>query len=191
MRSSIHAACSAAVASQRTSNYEIGSRGPARAASSSQPPRASDDRIRVGDVRFDVEYRRAVEHVDVAHVQRQPVDAFEPHGGQAERIRPVRRARREHALAARAAARRQHLRPPAVVTIEPEQHPDVLPTVEVAERVLEVLAGQELDASRDPRRRARLARAPRPSCERRAHVADRLERQRRHDRARTGRATSR
>ena len=38
------------------------------------------DRIRVGHVRLDVEHGRAVEHVDVADVQREAVDALETHG---------------------------------------------------------------------------------------------------------------
>jgi hypothetical protein len=134
------------------------------------------DCVRVGDVRLDVEHGRSVEHVDVPDVQREPFDTLEPHRRQPQRIRAMRRARREHPFASREAARRQHLRPPPGVAVEPEQHPDVFPAVEIAQRVLVVLARQYFDHAGDAlAERARLARGFDLLDERRAHVADRLE----------------
>ena len=71
----------------------------------------------------------------------------------------MRRACREHALAAGRASRREHLRAPARVVVKPEDHPDPLPSREVFERVLEVAAGQQLDSRRRARAAARGCRA--------------------------------
>src|ERR1044071_1276332 len=89
----------------------------------------------------------------------------------------MRGARREYALAARPAAWRQHLGAPALVEVKPEQHPDVIPAVEIEQRVLEILPGQELDAAGGVAAGARSPHGFGLRCERRAHIPDRLDRQ--------------
>ena len=69
----------------------------------------------------------------------------------------MRRARREKA-APFFAARRQHLRAPALGAVEPEDDPDVAKRRQVLERVLEVAARKELDAAVRALRHARLPR---------------------------------
>ena len=60
-----------------------------------------------------------------------------------------------------------------------EQHPDVVPAVEIEQRMLEVAAGQELDAAGRVAAGARLPHGFGLRRERRAHVANRLDRQHR------------
>src|SRR5213595_3034958 len=50
-----------------------------------------------GEVGLDVEQRRAVDAVDVAHGECRPLDADELHGGERDRVGPHRRAQREGA----------------------------------------------------------------------------------------------
>ena len=68
----------------------------------------------------------------------------EANARQADRIRPLRRARREHA-ALSLVARRHHLQRPAARVVAPEQHPQMAEAVEVGEAVLQALP--DLDAA--------------------------------------------
>ena len=61
-------------------------------------------------------------------MQAQSIDAQQAHGRQSQWIGPMRRARREHALASRSAARRQHLGTPAGIPVEPVRSPRSAPS---------------------------------------------------------------
>jgi len=123
------------------------------------------DGVGVGNVGLDVDNRRAVEHVDVQDIEPQVLHALELHHAQAEWVRSVWGTGRECA-AAYVAARWLHLRAPAVIEVEPEQHPDVFPAFEVRQCVLEVPALEELDAAAHALGRARLPRCVHPLTER-------------------------
>ena len=86
----------------------------------------------------------------------QPIDPLDLHRAQADRVRSVRRPRREDAPLG-LASRGQHLGlPPALlvdVPVEHEDHPRVVPRREAFQRVLVAVAREELDAF--PWRRAR------------------------------------
>src|SRR5262249_17135786 len=99
----------------------------------------------VGDVRLQIEDRRAIEHVGVTDVQGQSLYAFESHDGHAERIGPMGGACCKDTFTPASAAWGEHFGPPTGVEVEPEDHPDQLPTCQVFERVLEVTTRQQLD----------------------------------------------
>ena len=99
----------------------------------------------------------------LADLERQALDALEAQHRESERIGAVRRAGGEDALAAGLAARRQHLGPPRLVQVEPVDHPDARPAFQVFEGMLEVTAGQQLDAAGDARGGLRLPRGVDPA----------------------------
>src|SRR4051812_36871434 len=58
------------------------------------------------------------------------------------------RARGEHALAAAGTAWWQHLRTPAGVAVEPENHPDAFPAGEILDGMFEVAGSKQFDHAR-------------------------------------------
>ena len=81
--------------------------------------------VRIRHIRLDVEYRRAVEQIDATHAQATVFDHQQLHRRQTDRIRAMRRSRRQHAAFA-AAARRLHFRLPTLAAVKREQQPDAL-----------------------------------------------------------------
>lgn len=136
-------------------------------------PAAHGDTERVGvrNVRFDVEHGCALEHVDAAHVQREPLHGCELEHAETDRVRPVRRARRED-TAPMGAPLRQHLGSPALVEVKPEQHPHERPAVEVGERMLEVASAEQFDAATHVARCRGLARSLDTLAKRRVNDPD-------------------
>ena len=107
------------------------------------------ERVRVGDVRLEIEHRRSVERVEAYDVQRETLDPFEPGRAHPDGVGTTRRARREYTLLLRA-SRRQHLGPPSPplgdIAVEDEKDPQAIPMLEPFERVLEAVPLAQLDA---------------------------------------------
>jgi hypothetical protein len=121
----------------------------ARSLGALEPPRRGrGNRVRVGHVGFQIQHRRAVEHVQVLDVEHAALDAEQLDRAQANRVRAVRRASRKHA-ATLAAAGRPHLGPPARVAVKPEQHPDHPKARQVFERMFDAALRVELDGADD------------------------------------------
>src|SRR5579872_513123 len=89
----------------------------------------------------------------------------------------MRRTSCEYTLAAGRAARGKHLRAPPGIQVKPEDHPDQLPLRQILQRMLEVLAGQQLDPGRCPSGSARLPRGLYFRSEGAAYKADCVQRQ--------------
>ena len=99
--------------------------------------------VAVWKVGFDVQDRGAVQQVTVGDLQDPFVDTREANGRKTDRVRALRRPRREHAALA-LVARRLHLRRSAASVMAPEQQPDVAEPAEILETVLHTLADLDL-----------------------------------------------
>lgn len=98
-----------------------------------------------GNVRFDIEDGCAIHEITRAENQTTSFHAEKLHGGEAERIRPVRGARGKNTTPFRRASGRENKGLPSIVPMEPPDEPDACEAGDILQGLLVAAIRQEFE----------------------------------------------